>query len=209
MPKDNKQKIKLLYLMEILRQDTDEQHPISTNQICKRLAEQGISCERRTVGMDMKVLNEYGYEIMSKMVGHEKAYYIDDRSFSVPEIKILMDAVQAAKFITPGKSAALIEKLAALGGSHQAEILKSNIVYKPRSEDEIVKIPESYSRIDISKLKDAPLPEGAEGYTIATGNASGIVFCYPVTAEASMPLDDSQKIIDFLHETMDENQGII
>ena len=128
MSKDNKQKIKLLYLMEILRQDTDEQHPITTNQICKRLAEQGISCERRTVGMDMKVLNDYGYEIMSKMVGHEKAYYIDDRSFSVPEIKILMDAVQAAKFITPGKSAALIEKLAALGGSHQAEILKSNIV---------------------------------------------------------------------------------
>ena len=59
MPRDNKQKIKLLYLMEILRQDTDEQHPISTNQICKRLAEQGISCERRTVGMDMKVLNEF------------------------------------------------------------------------------------------------------------------------------------------------------
>lgn len=46
MPRDNKQKIKLLYLMEILRQDTDEQHPISTNQICKRLSEQGISCER-------------------------------------------------------------------------------------------------------------------------------------------------------------------
>lgn len=128
MPKDNKQKIKLLYLMEILRQDTDEEHPISTSQICKRLAEQGISCERRTVGMDMKVLNDYGYEIMSKMVGHEKAYYIDDRGFSVPEIKILMDAVQAAKFITPGKSVALIEKLAALGGSHQAEILKGNIV---------------------------------------------------------------------------------
>ena len=85
MPKDNKQKIKLLYLMKILRQDTDEEHPISTSQICKRLAEQGISCERRTVGMD-------------------------------------------AKFITPGKSNALIEKLAALGGSHQAEILKGNIV---------------------------------------------------------------------------------
>ena len=128
MPKDNKQKIKLLTLMEMLRQDTDEQHPLTTSQICSRLAEQGISCERRTVGMDMQVLNDYGYEIMSKMVGHEKAYYIDDRSFSVPEIKILMDAVQAAKFITPGKSAALVEKLAALGGSHQAEILKSNIV---------------------------------------------------------------------------------
>lgn len=64
MPKDNKQKIKLLYLMEVLRQETDEQHPMSTNQICKRLGEQGISCERRTVGMDMKVLNDYGYEII-------------------------------------------------------------------------------------------------------------------------------------------------
>lgn len=72
MPKDNKQKIKLLYLMEILRQDTDEEHPISTSQICKRLAEQGISCERRTVGMDMKVLGDYGYEIMSKMVGMKR-----------------------------------------------------------------------------------------------------------------------------------------
>ncbi len=128
MAKDNKQKIKLLYLMEMLRQDTDEAHPMSTSEICRRLGEQGISCERRTVGMDMKVLNDFGYEVMSTTVGHEKAYYVDDRSFSVPEIKILMDAVQAAKFITPGKSADLIEKLAALGGSHQAEILKGNVV---------------------------------------------------------------------------------
>ena len=128
MPKDNKQKIKLLCLMEILRQETDEAHPLLTSQICKRLGDYGITCERRTVGMDVKVLNEFGYEVMMKMVGHEKGYYIADRSFSVPEIKILMDAVQAAKFITPGKSEALIDKLAALGGSHQAEVLKGNIV---------------------------------------------------------------------------------
>ena len=128
MAKDNKQKIKLLCLMEILRQETDEAHPLLTSQICKRLGDYGISCERRTVGMDIKVLNNFGFEVMMKMVGHEKGYYIADRSFSVPEIKILMDAVQAAKFITPGKSDALVDKLAALGGSHQAEILKGNIV---------------------------------------------------------------------------------
>ena len=128
MAKDNRQKIKLLYLMEMLRQDTDEQHPLSTSEICRRLGEKGITCERRTVGMDMKVLNDFGYEVMSCTVGHEKAYYVDDRSFSVPEIKILMDAVQAAKFITPSKSDALVSKLAALGGSHRAEILKGNIV---------------------------------------------------------------------------------
>lgn len=91
MPKDNKQKIKLLYLMEVLRQETDEQHPMSTNQICKRLGEQGISCERRTVGMDMKVLNDYGYEIMSKMVGHEKAYYMaSDLRPVFPEERLLL-----------------------------------------------------------------------------------------------------------------------
>ncbi len=128
MSKDNKQKIKLLCLMEILRQETDEAHPLLTSQICKRLGDYGISCERRTVGMDIKVLNDFGFEVMMKMVGHEKGYYIADRSFSVPEIKILMDAVQAAKFITPSKSNALVDKLAALGGSHQAEILKGNIV---------------------------------------------------------------------------------
>ncbi len=128
MAKDNRQKIKLLYLMEMLRQDTDEHHPLTTSQICRRLGEKGITCERRTVGMDMQVLNDFGYEVMTATVGHEKAYYVDDRSFSVPEIKILMDAVQAAKFITPTKSDALVSKLAALGGSHQAEILKSNIV---------------------------------------------------------------------------------
>ncbi len=128
MPKDNKQKIKLLCLMEILRQETDEAHPLLTSQICKRLGDYGISCERRTVGMDVKVLNDYGFEVMMKMVGHEKGYYIDDRSFSVPEIKILMDAVQAASFVTPRKSEALVDKLAALGGSHQAELLKGNIV---------------------------------------------------------------------------------
>ena len=82
MAKDNRQKIKLLYLMEMLRQDTDEQHPLTTSEICRRLGVKGITCERRTVGMDMKVLNDFGYEVMSCTVGHEKAYYVDDRSFS-------------------------------------------------------------------------------------------------------------------------------
>lgn len=128
MAKDNKQKIKLLCLMELLRQETDETHPMLTSQICRRLGELGISCERRTVGMDVQVLNDFGFEVMKKMVGHENGYYVADRSFSVPEIKILMDAVQAAKFIPPGKSAALSDKLAALGGSHQAELLRGNLV---------------------------------------------------------------------------------
>lgn len=128
MAQEFSQKIKLLKLMELLRQDSDEQHPLLAYQICQRLEDQGISCDRRTLSRDLKVLDQYGYEVMSTMVSHEKAYYVEDRSFSIPEIKILIDAVQAASFITDKKTAELIEKLADLGGSHRADILKSNIV---------------------------------------------------------------------------------
>ena len=128
MAYDNWQKYKLLKLLELLRQETDEQHPLSTSQICNKLGEMGISCERRTLTKDIAVLNELGYEVMWIWVGKEKGYYIEDRSFSVPELKILIDAVQAASFVTEKKTTELIDKIAALGGSHKADILKSNMV---------------------------------------------------------------------------------
>ncbi len=114
--KENRQKIKLLKLMKLLQQETDELHPLSTNEICSRLSAMGISCERRTLAKDISLLNEQGFEVMCCRVGKEKGYYIEDRSFSVPEIKILIDAVQAANFITEKKSSELIDKISALGG---------------------------------------------------------------------------------------------
>lgn len=128
MAQENWQKYKLLKLLEMLRQETDERHPLSTSKICKKLGEMGISCERRTLTKDIAVLNELGYEVMWSWIGKEKGYYIEDRSFSFPELKILIDAVQAASFITDKKTAELIDKIAALGGSHKADILKSNMV---------------------------------------------------------------------------------
>ena len=70
----------------------------------------------------------HGYEFMWRKVSKEKGYYVEDRSFSVPELKILIDAVQAASFVTEKKTAELIDKIAALGGSHRADILKDNMV---------------------------------------------------------------------------------
>lgn len=124
----NCQKIKLLKMMEMFHCETDDAHPMTTSQICCRLKEMGISCERRTVARDVALLNSQGYEVMSRQSGHEKAYYIEDRTFSIPELKILMDAVQAASFITERKTAELSAKIAGLGGSHCAELLKSNMV---------------------------------------------------------------------------------
>jgi len=126
--KANFQKIKLLKLVELLRNETDEDHPLTTSQICRYLRENSITCDRRTLGKDIAYLNEQGYEVMSKNVGHEKGYYIADRTFSIPELKILIDAVQASCFITPKKTGELIEKIAHLNGVHCARYLKENLV---------------------------------------------------------------------------------
>lgn len=128
MAQDNCQKIKLLKLLELLRQETDEQHPLTTMDICNRLGAMGISCERRTLSKDVALLNEQGYEVMWRWLGKEKGYYIEDRSFSIPELKILIDAIQASSFITEKKTADLIGKIANLGGSHRAELLQGNMV---------------------------------------------------------------------------------
>lgn len=133
MSETNCQKIKLLVLYEMLRQETDEEHPMNTNEILRRLSEKNITCDRRTLTKDMRTLNEYGFEIMSRFVGHEKAYYIEDRSFDEPEIRILADAVRAASFITESKTEELTDKIAALGGSHRKELLeKSRTIFNTR-----------------------------------------------------------------------------
>ena len=128
MARENYRKVKLLKLLELLRKRTDEQHPMTTSEICTAMGELGIPCDRRIVKMDVDNLNDLGYEVMVTMVGHEKAYYVEDRSFSLPELKILIDAVHASSFITKKKSEELIEKLAALAGEHRAEVLKRNMV---------------------------------------------------------------------------------
>ena len=128
MATSNYQKIKMLKLLEMLRTDADETHPLTTDEICRRLEEMEISCDRRTVTKDIELLNQYGYEVLNRMVGHKKGYFLADRSFSLSELKILIDAVQAASFITEKKSEELIAKIAGLGSSYRADLLKNSLV---------------------------------------------------------------------------------
>lgn len=128
MATSNYQKIKMLKLLEMLRSEADETHPLTTDEICRRLEEMEISCDRRTVTKDIELLNQYGYEVLSRMVGHKKGYFLADRSFSLSELKILIDAVQAASFITEKKSGELIGKIAGLGSCYRADLLKNNLI---------------------------------------------------------------------------------
>ncbi|MBR0249150.1 MAG: WYL domain-containing protein [Synergistaceae bacterium] len=125
---DNMHKIKLLKLYELLRTETDENHPISRINLCQRLNDMGISSNVRTLSLDIQVLRDNGYAISSFLKDKEKFYYIPEPELSLPELKILIDAVQAASFIPEEKTEKLISKIAALGGSHRAEILEKNLV---------------------------------------------------------------------------------
>ena len=125
----NPNKIKLLKLYEILRQETDVDHPLTTAQLLERLADCGIPCDRRTLSKDIHTLNDNGFEVMpGKKTDNYKTYYVGDRSFSLAELKILIDAVQAAAFIPDKMTKDLIDKISSMGGSHEADLLKTNLV---------------------------------------------------------------------------------
>ncbi len=128
MSRENYQKVKLVCLLQILMKESDEKHPIRTKDLCKRLDDMDIPCDRRTLSQDIDLLNKTGFEVLYYKVGHEKAYYIEDRQFDTAELKIIIDAIQAASFITKKKTVELISRVAGLGGNHKAAILKGSMI---------------------------------------------------------------------------------
>ena len=134
---ENDSRVRLLRILQLL-QDTDEQHPISTAQIDTALRERfGIETYRITIQKDVAALEAAGYDVVTIRTTQNK-YYLASRAFELPELKLLIDAVESSKFITERKSRVLVEKLTALAGSHQAGELKRNISIsdriKPKNE---------------------------------------------------------------------------
>lgn len=127
MGQEKNSKMRLFKIWEILRTETDEDNPMNTPTLLHKLAKSGIECDRRTLYKDIRALNEFGYEVLHRR-GISNEYFVVDRNFDVPELRILLDAVQAASFITPKKTEALVNKIAALAGSHRAELLKNHIM---------------------------------------------------------------------------------
>ena len=126
---ENNQKIKLLRIMEFLRAESTEGKPVSTSQIISYLNSIHISCERRTLYKDMDMLIESGANIVKTELGRENAYYMNEVSFSLAEVKTLIDAVQAANFVPADKTADLVEKLLSYAGVRRSEIVRDNIIF--------------------------------------------------------------------------------
>ena len=122
-------KLKLVKILEILRGETDEDHYMESSVLMQRLNDHGFHVDRRTLYKDIELLNDNGYEILvERTTGMPNKYCIVDRLFDVPEVHILLDAVQSAAFITPEKTKLLVDKISSLAGRKCGEIIKKNIV---------------------------------------------------------------------------------
>lgn len=119
-------KLRILYIMKILLEKTDADHPMSAADIGKALGEYEMSADRKTVYNDIETLNEFGMDIL-QVRGTNGGYYVGRREFELPELKLLVDAVQASKFISRKKSEELIRKLENLAGEYDASQLQRNV----------------------------------------------------------------------------------
>lgn len=133
MPKSYNQKLKIMYIARMLLEESDEEHPISTQEIIARLGQYGISAERKSIYSDIEALSNFGMDVI-KAEGRYGGYYLGSRQFELAELKLLVDAVQASKFITDKKSRELIEKLETLTSKTNAGKLQRQVVVANRNK---------------------------------------------------------------------------
>lgn len=131
MAKSSNQKTKLLRLYQLLLRQTDEEHPITTSQILEELAKYGVKAERKSIYDDLDTLRQMGLDVQCRK-GKTPGWFIGERDFQLPELKLLMDAVQSSRFITQKKSDALLRKLEGLASIHQARQLQRQVYVSGR-----------------------------------------------------------------------------
>ena len=128
MPAGENQKLKLLYLEKILREETTSHSGLTAKEISERLKEYGVNADRKTLYKDFEELRRFGLDILQVPVGRRVEYSCPVSDFELPELKLLVDSVQAAKFITEKKSRSLIKKLENLAGEEEAKHLHRQVL---------------------------------------------------------------------------------
>ncbi len=97
--KGENQKLKMLYLVRIFSEETDDEHALTMPEIVTRLSEYGVNADRKTLYSDFALLREYGLDIITEQEGRNYLYHLGSRDFELPELKLLVDSVQSSRFI--------------------------------------------------------------------------------------------------------------
>ncbi len=132
MPKSDNQKLKIFYILDYLEQNSRQDHPVKASELMTMLQNRwGISCDRKTIYSDIAALQDYSIDVVT-VPGKNGGYYIASRNFELPELKLLIDAVQSSRFLTEKKSRELIEKLCRECSVHDARLMRRNVVVSGR-----------------------------------------------------------------------------
>lgn len=132
MPKGNNQKFKLYRLAQIMQEQTDDEHYITMPEIMKSLAQYEVTADRKSIYADLRDLSVLGVDVEGEPVGNRYHYHVVNRAFELPELKLLVDAIQSSKFITEKKSNALIKKLETLVSKYDAQKLQRQVYVSGR-----------------------------------------------------------------------------
>ena len=131
MAKQPNQKLKVLYLWKILLENTDAENTMTVKDMIAELGKYGIPAERKSIYDDIEALRFIGVDIVSRRT-RTTEYFIDHRFFELPELKLLVDAVQCSRFITHKKSEELIKKISSFTSKHQAKLLQRQVYVEDR-----------------------------------------------------------------------------
>lgn len=132
MPKSDNQKLKIFYILDYLQRNSHREHPVRAAELLSMLEQQhNIVCDRKTVYSDIAALQDYGVDIVS-LPGKNGGYFIASRNFELPELKLLIDAVQSSRFLTEKKSRELIEKLCSQCSVYDAKLMRRDVLVSGR-----------------------------------------------------------------------------
>lgn len=175
-------KLRPIYLIDILKERTDEDYYLTTTQLCSILKnEYGIETHRTTIKSDIEMLQQAGFGIQA-VRSTQNQYNFIEREFDIAELKLLIDAVQSAKFMTKAKSDQLVTKLTALAGINKARELKRNLVVDGRNKlenEQILMIVDAvndainqrrkikFQKVEYNVKKERVLHHGGETYTFS------------------------------------------
>ena len=132
MPKGKNQKFKLYRLAQIMLENTDEEHYITMPEIKEKLEEYEVTADRKSIYNDLKDLEKLGIEVEGEPVGNRYHYHVVERPFELPELKLLVDAIQSSKFITQKKTNTLIKKLEKLVSKYDAQKFQRQVYVSGR-----------------------------------------------------------------------------
>ena len=182
MPRGSNQKLKLIWLMKILLEKTDDTHAVTMSEILNELEKHGIAAERKSIYSDFEALHEFGIEVIGVPRGKTYEYRAVGRQFELAELKLLVDAIQSSKFITEKKTTELIKKLESLVSRHEAKQLHRQVFVagriKTMNESIYYNVDEIHNAISSDRMirfqyfqwntkKEAELRKGGAFYEIS------------------------------------------